>query len=159
MDRNIRIHNVIIKSLCNPPSHHDLPDDTEIVAQLIIDDSIFLQTVPVKKSTNWELWKLKLGCEIPTYALYFSIAIIRVSLSGGTRLLGKVEASRGGILALVEQNQIFSLDLDKVNDDGPSLNIRAGFSVSLSTPHGAFHQNDAMDGQSEGICCVIMNLC
>ncbi|WP_146751178.1 hypothetical protein [Pseudomonas aeruginosa] len=41
----------------------------------------------------------------PTYALYFLIAFIRVSVCGGTRLLGKVEASRGGILALVEQKQ------------------------------------------------------
>ena len=55
---------VIIKSFCNPPSHRDLPDDTEMVAQLIIDDSIFLQTVPVKKNTGQESWKLKIGCDM-----------------------------------------------------------------------------------------------
>jgi len=89
--------------LSNP--HHDLPDDTEIVAQLIIDDNIFLQTVPVKKITSRPSWKLKVGCKIPIYALHFSIAIIRVSVSGGTHLLGKVETSRGEILSLVEQKQ------------------------------------------------------
>ena len=41
----------------------------------------------------------------PTYALHFSIAIMRVSVSGGTRLLGKVETSRGEILSLVEQKR------------------------------------------------------
>ena len=54
---------VTIKSLCDPPSHRDLPDDTEMVAQLIIDDSIFLQTVPVK-STGQESWKSKIGCDM-----------------------------------------------------------------------------------------------
>ena len=41
----------------------------------------------------------------PTYAPYVSIAIIRVSLSGGTCLLGKVEASREELLSVVEQKQ------------------------------------------------------
>lgn len=54
---------------------------------------------------------------------------------------------------------MFSLDLDKVNDDGPSLNLRAGFSVSLSTPHGTFHQNDAMEDQSKAISFRIVNAC
>ena len=105
----------------------------------------------------------------PIYALYFSISILRVSVSGGTRLLGKVEASRGEILELVEQKQGMdyiklvasedyadecymaglSLDIDKVNNDGPSLKLSAGFSVSLSTQHDAFHQTDAMEDQSE----------
>ena len=51
---------------------------------------------------------------------------------------------------------VFSLSLDKVNNDGPSLNLRAGFSASLLTQkHGTFHQNDALEDQSEGICCMI----
>ena len=41
----------------------------------------------------------------PTYALKFSIAIIRVSVCGGTRLLGKVDTSRGEVLALIKQKQ------------------------------------------------------
>ena len=51
----------------------------------------------------------------------------------------------------------FSLDLNKVNDDGPFLNLRAGSSVSLSTPHGVFHQTDAMEDHSEGACCTTVN--
>lgn len=44
-----------------------------------------------------------------------------------------------------------SLNLDKVNDDGPSLKLSAGFSVSLPTQHDVFHQTDAMEDQSETI--------
>jgi hypothetical protein len=50
---------------------------------------------------------------------------------------------------------VFFLDLDKENDDGPSLKLRAGFSVSLSTQHGAFHQVDALENQSEAIAGVM----
>jgi hypothetical protein len=111
----------------------------------------------------------------PAYALNFSIFILRVSVSGGTRLLGKVEASREEILGLVEQKQGMdyikhvasvhyangcyttglSLDLDKVNDDGPSLKLSAGFSVSLSTQLDAIHQTDAMEDQSEGFIVLL----
>jgi hypothetical protein len=50
---------------------------------------------------------------------------------------------------------VISLDLDLVDDDGPSLNLRASFSVTSSIPHGAFHQNDVMEGQSEGVYCGV----
>jgi hypothetical protein len=99
---------------------------------------------------------------------------LRVSVSGGTRLLGKVEASRGEILGLVEQKQGMnyvklvalecyadvcymtglSLDLDKVNDDGPSLKLSAGFSVSLSTQHASY-QTDAVEDQSEAFIVLL----
>ena len=46
---------------------------------------------------------------------------------------------------------VFSSDLDKVNYDGPLLKLRAGFSVSLSAPHGAFHQSDGMEDKSEAL--------
>jgi hypothetical protein len=42
----------------------------------------------------------------------------------------------------------FSQDLDKVNDDGPSLKIVAGFSASLSTPP-VFHQADMIEEHSK----------
>jgi hypothetical protein len=41
----------------------------------------------------------------PTDALYFSIAIVRVSKSGGTRLLGSVQGKKEEILTLVEKKQ------------------------------------------------------
>jgi hypothetical protein len=44
-------------------------------------------------------------CFRPAYSLYFSIAVVRVSASGGTRLLGSVEVSKEEIQVLVEQNQ------------------------------------------------------
>jgi hypothetical protein len=100
---------------------------------------------------------------------------LRVSVSGGTRLLGKVEASREEILELVEQKQGMdyiklvasqcyadvcymtglSLEIDKVNDDGPSLKLSAGFSVSLSTQHDSSHQSDAMEDQSEAFIVLL----
>jgi hypothetical protein len=52
----------MIESLSNP--HHDLPNDAEIIAQLIINDSIFLQTVPVKKSISQQSWELEIGCKM-----------------------------------------------------------------------------------------------
>jgi hypothetical protein len=52
---------------------------------------------------------------------------------------------------------VFSVDVDKVNDDGPSLKLRAGFSVSIVTPHDAFLRSDAMDDQSEGSYCIGLN--
>jgi hypothetical protein len=48
-----------------------------------------------------------------------------------------------------------SLDLDKVNDDGPSLKLSAGFLMSLSTHHDAFHQTDAMEDQSEAFIVLL----
>jgi hypothetical protein len=48
-----------------------------------------------------------------------------------------------------------SLDIDKVNDDGPSLKLSAGFSVSLSTQRDASHQTDVMEDQSETIIILL----
>jgi hypothetical protein len=41
----------------------------------------------------------------PANVLYFSIAIIRVSISKGTRLLALVDASKGEILTPIEQGK------------------------------------------------------
>jgi hypothetical protein len=42
-----------------------------------------------------------------------------------------------------------------VNDDGPSLKLRAGFSVSLSKQHDAFHQVDDHENKSEALASVM----
>jgi len=42
---------------------------------------------------------------------------------------------------------VFSSVVEKVHDDGPSLKLRAGFSVSLSIPHGVFYQSDSMEDE------------
>jgi hypothetical protein len=52
----------VIESLSNP--HRDLPNDTELVAQLIIDECIVLQTLPVKKDTVRQSWELKVNCKM-----------------------------------------------------------------------------------------------
>jgi hypothetical protein len=52
----------------------------------------------------------------------------------------------------------FFLDLDKVNDDGPSLKLTAGFSVSFSTPP-VFHQTDMIEDQSKALVVFVMTIC
>jgi hypothetical protein len=60
-----------------------------------------------------------------------------------------------GVLLLIAmlmnaiQLPAFYLDLDKVNVDGPSMKLEAGFSVSLYERHDTFYQIDAMEDQSE----------
>ena len=106
----------------------------------------------------------------PTYVLFFSIAIIRSSASGGTRLLGKAEASSRAVLASVLEHKeskgdielaasecyadvwvVVSLDLDKVNDDGPSLTLKAGFSAQLSKQCVVFYQTDVLENKSKSL--------
>jgi hypothetical protein len=54
---------------------------------------------------------------------------------------------------------VFSLDLDKMNADGPSMELRVGFSASLSTLHGTFcHQTDAMEEKSEALMIFMMTV-
>jgi hypothetical protein len=53
---------ISIESLSNP--HRDLPDDTQMHAQLIIDEIILSQTVALKKDTVHQSWKLKIDFEM-----------------------------------------------------------------------------------------------
>jgi hypothetical protein len=53
---------IIVKSPSNP--HRDLPDDTEIFAQLIIDERIVFQTLPMKKNTGHQSWNLGVDCQM-----------------------------------------------------------------------------------------------
>jgi hypothetical protein len=52
----------VIKLLSNP--HRDLPDDTDILAQLIIDEIIIVETIHMKKDTGQWSWKLKVDCKM-----------------------------------------------------------------------------------------------
>ncbi|KAF8149794.1 hypothetical protein K438DRAFT_1779174 [Mycena galopus ATCC 62051] len=127
-----------ITSLTNP--HDDLPGDMEMFAQLIIDEIIFLQTLPVASGEDQRSWKLEFGCNMihrpshplsPAHAPTFSVAVLRQSETEGKRLVGYVEIRRGEILESVESNGCtFQLLLNKVNSDGPSLKFSTGFSVS-----------------------------
>ncbi|KAJ7197873.1 TPR-like protein [Mycena rebaudengoi] len=99
--------------------------------QLIIDDSIFLQTMPVASEHDEMSWNLGLVCTIPPHAVAFSVAVLRHSETGGTRVLGCVKIGRDKVLGSVELNSsTFELELSKVNPNGPSLKFNAGFSVS-----------------------------
>ncbi|KAJ7466381.1 TPR-like protein [Mycena latifolia] len=131
-----------IRSLTNP--HDDLPADMQLFAQLIIDGNIFLQTVPVDSEASESSWKLDFGCNIPTYTPVFVVAILRHSQTVCTRLLGSVEIGRGEVLGLVEANRPFKIMLNKVNLDGPLLEVSAGFSFSegSATPLYGFDVNE-----------------
>jgi hypothetical protein len=62
----------VINSLSNP--HPDLPHDTEILAQLIIDETIFLQTVPVEKDAGRQLWTLEVDCKMLGSSLHLGVS-------------------------------------------------------------------------------------
>ncbi|KAJ7214117.1 CHAT domain-containing protein [Mycena rebaudengoi] len=110
----IQLHSIRVTSLTNP--HNDLAGDMKMSAQLIVDENIFLQTMPVASDHDEMSWKLGLGCTIETEA---------------TRLVGYVEIGRDKVLGSVElKGSTFELELNKVNPDGPPLKFNAGFSVS-----------------------------
>ena len=48
-----------------------------------------------------------------------------------------------------------------MNADGPSMELRAGFSVSFSTPHhdGTFYQTDTMEDKSEALMIFMYDDC
>ncbi|KAJ7244677.1 CHAT domain-containing protein [Mycena rebaudengoi] len=125
----IQLHSIRVTSLTNP--HDDLPSDMKMSAQLIVDENIFLQTMPVASEHDEMSWKFSLGCTIPPHAAVFSVAVLRHSEVEGTRLVGYVEIRQDKILGSVELNSsTFELELNKVNSDGPSLKFNASFSVS-----------------------------
>ncbi|KAJ7240985.1 hypothetical protein C8J57DRAFT_1562049, partial [Mycena rebaudengoi] len=124
----IQLHSIRVTSLTSP--HDDLPGDMKMFAQLIVEDHIFLQTLPVASEDNQMSWKLGFGCKIPPHAPTFSVTVLRQSETEGTRVLGYVEIGRGEVLESVESKKSFQFKCHKVNPDGPSLNFNAGFSVS-----------------------------
>ncbi|KAF8135925.1 hypothetical protein K438DRAFT_2122014, partial [Mycena galopus ATCC 62051] len=142
----INLHNIVIKSSSNP--HDDLPSDMKMFAQLIVDGNILVQTVPAELAADQKSWKLTFDCKVPQQALSFSVAIMRHSSSQGIRLLGSIEIGRGEILTSVQQKSRFCLELMKVNPDGPSLTLTAGFSISdSSTTPSRFNANEFAQNQ------------
>ncbi|KAJ7477682.1 CHAT domain-containing protein [Mycena latifolia] len=142
MSKIIHLHSIRVRSLTNP--HNDLPADMQMFAQLIISGNIFLQTIPVDSETTESSWKLDFGCNIPQYSPIFVVAILCHSTTAGTRLLGSVEIGRGEVLGLIEANHRFKIMLNKVNPDGPLLELSAGFSASEGSalPLSGFDLND-----------------
>ncbi|KAJ7467583.1 TPR-like protein [Mycena latifolia] len=78
------------------------------------------------------------------YTPVFLVAILRHSETAGTRLLGSVTIGTGDVLGLVQANCPFKIMLNKVNPDGPLLELKAGVSASdhYSTALSGF---DVMD--------------
>ncbi|KAJ7290684.1 TPR-like protein [Mycena rebaudengoi] len=129
MPKVIHLHSIRVTSRTDP--HDDLPSDMKMFAQLIIEEKIVLQTLPVASEHNQMRWNLIFGCSISSYDVRFSVAILRQSESEGTRLLGYVKIGRGEVLGSVELNSgTLQLKLRKLNPDAPSLKLNAGFSVS-----------------------------
>ncbi|KAJ6461801.1 CHAT domain-containing protein [Mycena sanguinolenta] len=148
----IQLHSIRVTSLTNP--HDDLPGDLKMFAQFIIEENIFVQTLPVGSEQDPNSWKLEFGCNIPAHAPNFSVAVLRQSETEGKRLVGHVEIGRGEVLGSVESNRCtLQLQLNKVNSDGPSLNFRAGFSVS-ELPYQEVAGLDHMDMPENTIASV-----
>jgi hypothetical protein len=96
----------------------------------------------------------------------FSVAIMRCSKTEGTRLLGLVEIGKGEVISAVEQKQCtcsgmdemwkpphllidICVKLDKVNPDGPALEMTAGFSLSKSSREPSHFYDSDIGNQSE----------
>ncbi|KAJ7266778.1 CHAT domain-containing protein [Mycena rebaudengoi] len=125
----IQLHSICVTLLTNP--HADLQGDMKMSAQLIIEENIFLQTLPVASEQDEMSWKLAFDCTIPPHTVFFSVTVLRHSETDGTRLVGYVEIGKDKVLGSVEMNSsTFELELNKVNPDGPSLKFNASFSVS-----------------------------
>ncbi|KAF7366233.1 hypothetical protein MVEN_00500600 [Mycena venus] len=124
----IKLHGLRVTSLTNP--HDDLPRDMKMFAQVIIEENISQQTLPVASEQGQRSWKLGFDCNIPPHARTFLVTALRHSKTEGIRLLGHAEMTREEIVRSAESNLSFELELNKVNPDGPSLKLSVGSSVS-----------------------------
>ncbi|KAJ7689622.1 hypothetical protein B0H17DRAFT_1295277 [Mycena rosella] len=97
----------------------DLPSDMQMFGQLIVDGHIILQSVPVSSETSDMSWCLGYAWEIK---------------SRGIRLLGHLEIERSQAQKCAQHQNLFSMELENVNVDGPSLKFRAIFSLSQPGP-------------------------
>ncbi|KAJ6536432.1 hypothetical protein DFH09DRAFT_1091390 [Mycena vulgaris] len=75
----------------------DLPEDTQMFGKIIMDENVFLQTVPVGLEGSPTAWNLEFGCS--------------------------VESRRDEVLVMVQSTENFNLPLHTVNPDGPSLEV------------------------------------
>ncbi|KAJ6461773.1 CHAT domain-containing protein [Mycena sanguinolenta] len=106
----IQLHSIRITSLTNP--HDDLPGDMKMFAQLIVEENIFVQTLPLASEHDQISWKLGFGCNMRD------------------EILGSVDSPHRLRNINEDDNVAFRLELNKVNPDGPTLKLSARFSVS-----------------------------
>ncbi|KAF8129645.1 CHAT domain-containing protein [Mycena galopus ATCC 62051] len=124
MHTSIHVHDLTINSLSN--SHDDLPPDTKMSVQIVIDGYIFLQTMPVETEPSANSWKVKVDCKLPNFPFFECLVIRHERLH---RLIGWVQIRRDKALISKRLNYSFSLKLIKVNHDGPLLELRPEFSL------------------------------
>ncbi|KAJ6563049.1 TPR-like protein [Mycena vulgaris] len=127
--KTIYLEDLQVECLSHP--HQDLPSDTQIFAHLIVKKHIIFESIPVASEPLQASWKLKARWEVPQNAHMFSIAIIRCSETQGVRLLGSIKIKRKDALRSVQELQgSFHQEVAKINQDGPSLQLKAKISVS-----------------------------
>ncbi|KAJ7189599.1 TPR-like protein [Mycena pura] len=116
----------------------------QMFSQFIINEKIILQAVPVNSEGDQNLWEMRVEYKIPVHIHTLLVAIMRHSKTQGTRLLGSIKLERGQLLASMKQKSSgFSLGLVKVNNDGPSLEFSARFSISKSPTMSSKHPHEA----------------
>ncbi|KAJ7440889.1 TPR-like protein [Mycena latifolia] len=147
MSKIVHLDSIRISSLTNP--HDDLPADMQMFAQLIINGNIIQQTIPVESEASHSSWSLDFGCNIAPDTSIFLITILRHSKTAGTRLLGSVEIERSEVLDFMEMNRPFKVLLNKVNTDGPLVELSPSFSASSgsSTPLSGLDMDDIGENQ------------
>lgn len=97
--------------------HNDLPEDTQIFAQLMVEQKVIQETAPAVPDLSRVSWKLSSGFRMRVLfvrfvepnkadkswsqrkpASIFTVAIMRHSLTRGIRLLGYTEPNKGEAL-------------------------------------------------------------
>ncbi|KAF7358386.1 hypothetical protein MVEN_00888700 [Mycena venus] len=139
----IHIGNLRVESLSH--THRDLPLDMQMFAQLIVNQHIVLATVPVNSGPSQSCWDLEVWWNIPKHARIFSIAILGISTTQGTRLLGSMKIERGEALLFEAQKTPLCRELMKVNVDGPTLQLRAEISATAEPDIGEIGSLDCQN--------------
>ncbi|KAJ7455501.1 CHAT domain-containing protein [Mycena latifolia] len=146
MHTSIHLHDLTIDSFSNP--HDDLPPKTRISVQIVTDGHIFLQTMPAETEPCANSWKVKVDCKLP-HRPFYECLVIRHGRLQDFRLIGWVQIRRDNTLISGRPNSraftlllltsihryhpAFCLKLINVNHDGPSLQVRAAFSLIQSS--------------------------
>ncbi|KAJ7657080.1 TPR-like protein [Mycena rosella] len=126
MHTSIHLHDLTIHSFSNP--HDDLPPETRISVQIVIDGHIFIQTMPAETEPCSNSWKVKVDCKLP-HRPFYECLVIRHGRLQDFRLIGWVQIRRDNALILERPNSPRSLKLVRVNHDGPLLELRPEFSL------------------------------
>ncbi|KAF8178379.1 hypothetical protein K438DRAFT_1938785 [Mycena galopus ATCC 62051] len=139
----IHIGNLRVESLSH--THRDLPLDMQMFAQLIVHQHIVLATVPVNSGPSQSCWDLEVWWNIPKHARIFSIAVLGISTTQGTRLLGSIKIERGEALLFEAQETPLCRELMKVNVDGPTLQLWVEISVITEQDVGEIDSPDCQN--------------